>query len=125
VGDWLYQVVAGIELDPQRPGYSHFLLQPQPGTVLTSARGAHHSPHGEIVSSWKRTENSFEWEVTVPPNTSATARFPVPAGAEISEQGKPITESTGVTKGKADGVTPVFELASGTYQFHASWSAAK
>jgi len=121
VGDWLYQVVAGIELDPLHPGYSHFLLQPQPGSVLTSARGSHRSPHGEIISSWKRTENSFEWEVTVPPNTTATARFPVPVGAKISEQGKPIAESTGVTRAKSDAALPTYELVSGTYRFSANW----
>ena len=124
VGDWLYQVVAGIEIDPQHPGYKHFLLQPQPGNAFTSARGAHRSLHGQISSSWKRTDNSFEWEVTVPPNTRATARFPVPAGAEISERGKPIAESSGVTRMKSDGVPPLFELVSGTYQFKASWKAA-
>ena len=75
VGDWLYRVVAGIELDPAQPAYRHFLLSPQPGGSLTSARGTHLSPYGAILSSWRKGNGTFEWDVVVPPNTSATATF--------------------------------------------------
>ena len=30
IGAWLYSVVAGIELDPARPGYKHIILRPNP-----------------------------------------------------------------------------------------------
>jgi len=81
IGAWLYAVVAGVDIDPDRPGFKHIKLAPQPGGDLTSARGRLQSPHGEIVSSWKLGAGRFEWEVIVPPNTTATATFPsfVPA----------------------------------------------
>jgi alpha-L-rhamnosidase len=124
VGDWLYQVVAGIELDPRSPAYQHFLLQPRPGGTLTSARAAHRSPHGEIVSSWRRIAETFEWDVTVPPNTTATARFPVPAGATITEDNLPLAACAGVTPRKGTAGEPAYELLSGTYRFKATWPAA-
>ncbi len=31
VGAWLYSTVAGIEIDPARPGYKHAVLRPRPG----------------------------------------------------------------------------------------------
>ena len=37
IGEWMYRVVAGLELDPREPGYKHVLVQPQPGGGLTSA----------------------------------------------------------------------------------------
>jgi len=121
VGDWLYQVVAGIEIDPLKPGYRHILLQPQPGGSLTSARGAHLSPYGEVVSDWRRTGNSFDWGVTVPPNTTATARFPVPANADIKEGGVALSGSVGVTNIRVERGLVTCELASGSYQFKAAW----
>ena len=39
IGEWMYRVVAGLELDPAEPGYRHVLVQPQPGGGLTSADG--------------------------------------------------------------------------------------
>jgi alpha-L-rhamnosidase len=121
VGDWLYRVVAGIELDPQSPGYKHFRLQPQPGGPLTSARGTHLSPHGEIVSSWHRAAGSFTWEVTVPPNTTATARLPVPPSASISESAQPLAQSPGISQVRTDATGVSCELASGRYTFTATW----
>ncbi|MFY9925088.1 MAG: glycoside hydrolase family 78 protein [Opitutaceae bacterium] len=121
VGDWLYRVVAGIELDPAMPGYKHILMQPQPGGGLTSARGTHLSPYGEIVSDWRTAEGRFEWIVTVPPNTTATARFPVPLDADIREGGLPLSSSAGVSAVRPERGAVTCELASGQYQFEAIW----
>ena len=109
IGAWLYATVAGIDLDPDHPGYKRIRLAPQPGGELTSARGALDSPHGKIVSAWKTKAGRFEWEVTVPPNTTAAARFPVPAAAKI----------TGLEGLRHIGGT--YELPAGTYRFAATW----
>ena len=37
IGEWMYGVVAGLELDPAEPGYKHVRVQPQPGGGLSSA----------------------------------------------------------------------------------------
>ena len=31
IGEWMYRVMAGIEIDPAAPGYKHTLIQPRPG----------------------------------------------------------------------------------------------
>lgn len=38
VGEWMYRVVAGLEIDPDEPGYKHVIAQPRPGGGLTSAK---------------------------------------------------------------------------------------
>jgi alpha-L-rhamnosidase len=121
VGDWLYRVVAGIELDPSQPGYKHVLLQPQPGGQLTSARGTHDSPYGRIVSAWRLGGRVFEWEVAVPPNTTATARFPVPPGARISEGAGLLAAADGVSHVVVGDHVVTCELSSGDYHFRATW----
>ena len=52
IGDWLYQVVAGIEIDPNVPGYKRVLIQPQPGGGLTYASASFDSLYGRIESKW-------------------------------------------------------------------------
>ncbi len=125
VGAWLYAVVAGIDIDPEHPGYRVIRLQPQPGGNLSSARARLASPFGEIVSAWRSGQRRFDWEVTVPANTSASARLPVPPKARISESGKPIERAPGVTKVMRTKDEVTCRLAPGRYRFAAEWPPSK
>ena len=77
IGDWLYRVVAGINLDPARPGYKHIILHPQPGGGLTHATGKLKTLYGELSSRWTLAEDTFEWWVVIPANTTATLYLPL------------------------------------------------
>ena len=78
IGNWLYQVVAGIA--PGAPGYRHTVFQPQPGGGLTFAFATYQSLYGEIVASWQMDGERFQLSVTVPTNTTATVVIPTPIG---------------------------------------------
>ncbi len=88
IGDWLYQVVAGINVDPENPGYKHIILQPMPGGDLSHARAEYESLYGKIVSAWKRDGDCLEWQVIVPPNTEATLFFPRKDGQQARVDGQ-------------------------------------
>lgn len=77
IGAWLYNTVAGIEIDPAQPGYKHTILRPQPGGGLTHASARLQTLYGELASEWKLSDGAFEWRVVVPPNTTATAHLPL------------------------------------------------
>jgi alpha-L-rhamnosidase len=76
IGAWLYNTVAGIEIDPQQPGYKHSILRPQPGGDLTCAAARLQTLYGELVSDWRLEDGRFHWDVVVPPNATATAHLP-------------------------------------------------
>jgi alpha-L-rhamnosidase len=125
VGAWLYAVVSGIEIDPASPGYKHMRLEPHPGGGLAAARARLASPYGEISSAWRLNPLRFDWEVTVPANTSATARLPVPSNARITENGRPFDRAPGISRiGRAKGAVTC-ELAAGRYRFAAEWTAKR
>ncbi len=92
IGAWLYNTVAGIEIDPQHPGYKHSILRPQPGGDLTSAAATLQTLYGALSSQWRIEDGRFLWDVIVPPNTTATAILPdgerqeVEAGTHHFEQ---------------------------------------
>jgi alpha-L-rhamnosidase len=125
IGAWLYSVVAGIDVDPEQPGYRHILFQPHPGGNLSSARARLVSLHGEISSAWRSGAHRFDWEVVVPANTTATARLPVPAKARIIENGRPLDHAPGVTKVVRAKDEVMCHLASGRYRFLAEWTDKK
>jgi alpha-L-rhamnosidase len=84
IGAWMYNTIAGIEIDPEQPGYKHAILRPQPGGGLTSACGKLKTLYGEIVSDWTLENGKFNWNVTVPPNTTATIHLPVEGAVTVN-----------------------------------------
>lgn len=72
---FLHRYTAGIQLGDD-PGYRSFRIEPVPGGDLTSASGAHESPHGRIESSWTLDDDTFTLTVSVPPGTRAEVRLP-------------------------------------------------
>jgi alpha-L-rhamnosidase len=117
IGDWLYRVVAGIELDPAEPGYKHILFQPRPGGGLTAARATLDTLYGRTASAWELTETDFRLSVAVPPNTHATVCLPAPSLAAVSESGQALAPGNGILGAHvADGVA-VVEVGAGRYAF--------
>ena len=76
IGAWFYKALAGIKPDEKKPGFQNVLLKPAFPTGLHEFEAFHTGPYGKIESSWKRTNEKISWQVTVPPNSSATVFFP-------------------------------------------------
>jgi alpha-L-rhamnosidase len=117
IGDWLYRVVAGIEVDPAEPGYRHVLFQPQPGGGLTYVRATLDSPYGLVASAWELTEADFHLRVTVPPNAHATVRLLARTLDEVTEGGRPLTTGDGVLGAHMADDVAIIEVGSGDYAF--------
>jgi alpha-L-rhamnosidase len=80
VGAWLYEYVAGIRA--AAPGYERVLIAPVPGE-LEWASARYRSVRGEIGSAWRREGGTFNLEVEIPPNVSATIVLPYGDGEPI------------------------------------------
>ncbi len=121
VGDWMYQVMAGIQLDEAVPGYKHILLEPHPGGGFTSVRAAHQTPYGQVSSAWTLKDGTFELAIEVPANTRATVRLPGAQLASITEGGRPLAAANGVAaQRQEEGVVSV-DIGSGRYRFAYPW----
>ncbi|KPK77545.1 MAG: alpha-L-rhamnosidase [Phycisphaerae bacterium SM23_30] len=121
IGAWLYQVVAGIDIDESNPGYKHTLLRPHPGGGLTYARASHHSMYGKIESSWEIVEENFQLMVETPPNTYATAVLPYAKLDEVRESGKFLENAPGIKQFYQESDSVIVKLGSGRYQFEYPW----
>jgi alpha-L-rhamnosidase len=117
IGDWMYRVMAGIEVDPAQPGYRHIRIQPQPGGRFTSANASHQTMYGRVASSWTLKGSAFDLSIEVPPNTRATVRLPNAKAADVTESGRPAGSAGGISRVRQDGETVVLEVGSGAYRF--------
>ncbi len=80
VGDWLYRKVAGIDIDPARPGFKSIIIKPHPGGEMNNVNASHDSPYGKVSSKWEIKDGKFTLVVTVPVNTAATVYMPTTDG---------------------------------------------
>lgn len=119
VAEWMYRVMLGINNDDERPGYEHFVLRPIPGGGVTWVKGSYDSIRGKIESSWRVSGATFEEDVTIPANTSATVYVPAKSVARVTESGVPASRAAGVRFVRMDGGAAVFEVQSGSYRFSA------
>jgi alpha-L-rhamnosidase len=76
MGGWFQRGILGIQLDPDTPGYKHFLIKPALIDSLLWAKGYHRSPYGPIQVSWEKDKTSFTLQLDVPENTRATVVMP-------------------------------------------------
>ncbi len=117
IGEWIYRVVAGIELDESHPGYKHILIQPQPGGGLTFANASVESLYGRVASGWKIADGKLTVTIQVPPNTTATVRLPKAKLEQVTEGQKPLTSRADILSARQAGDTVLVEVGSGQYVF--------
>jgi alpha-L-rhamnosidase len=115
IGDWLYRVVAGIEIG--KPGYKQILIYPQPDRRLTHAKASYNSAYGEIVAGWKIEGNQFNVNVTIPPNTTAVITLPATTIKDVLGGGKPLQQNAHFRNVREDGGNVIFDAGSGSYTF--------
>ena len=117
IGEWMYRVMAGIEVDPAAPGYKHTFIQPRPGGGFTRVSASHLTPYGRVSSAWRKDGSTFELAVEIPANTTATVRLPGARVAEVAEGGQPLAAGSGIISWRQDGSDVLVETGSGSYRF--------
>jgi alpha-L-rhamnosidase len=77
IGEWLYRVVGGLNIDEKAPGYKHAIIAPRIGGNLTWVKAAYQSVYGEIAVHWSRElkTNTVTLTVKIPANTTASIRL--------------------------------------------------
>ena len=117
VGDWMYRVVAGIEIDAQHPGYKHILIQPRPGGGLTSVKASEHSMYGLVVSHWQIKDGAMTLRVEIPANTTATVRLPNATIGQVTETGKTLVLDKDLAGVRQEEGAVIVNIGSGSYSF--------
>ncbi len=125
VGQWYYQTIAGIDSDPDEPGYKLIYFKPTPLGDLQWAKGSIDTRYGAVSSSWRREGDAFLLDIVLPANTHGLVELPVPVGVHpvITENGKTIlsggkpVKTEGLKYINTIGTRAIFKLESGAYSF--------
>jgi alpha-L-rhamnosidase len=128
VGEWIWEIVGGINPGPQTPGFRNVIICPQGGGGINWASSSLNTIHGMISCAWTNdlTATNALIAVTIPANATASVFLPSPDLAAITEAGQPVLDVPGLLNSfrtnlpnRAAGVT-VLQLGSGSYHFTVS-----
>ena len=119
VAAWMNSYSLGIQRDEKSPGFKHFILQPTPDPTgeMKYAKGHYDSVYGRIESAWKTTPTGWEFETTIPPNTSAIWILEEANQWEVLEHSKGEQKPLLGYKSKKVGTNLHTTLPSGKYHF--------
>ncbi len=136
--EWFYHDLAGIQSDPNGPGFSKIIIKPAVVGNVTWVNAGYYSVHGSISNYWVLNSNSNQlmMNVTIPVGSTATVYVPTlgtgvsnlvvaESGTAIWQNGAPTGSVPGVVyentvNGSLSSQTYiVFGVGSGTYQFSA------
>lgn len=84
----MYRAMAGIEADPEHPGFKHAILYPRIGGNLKYTAGKCHSIYGDVGVKWEVQGKQITLTVQIPVNTTAEIRL---------DKAKAVLESDGLT----------------------------
>ncbi len=86
---WYINCLAGINFDPERPGFGHVLITPDFVEGLDHISATYRSVRGLVASGWKREGGKVVLTVTLPENTDGTVLVrgadpvEIPAGTTV------------------------------------------
>jgi alpha-L-rhamnosidase len=114
VTEWFYRWLGGIRPEPDFPGFEEFILNPATPAGLDSVNCSYHSPYGQIISNWKRVDQSnIFYTMKIPEGSTARVSLSLSAHqmVEIQKDGEKVRtgEIIGMQSGK-------FSLGAGDYR---------
>ena len=114
---WFYRNLAGMQADPEQPGYRHIIFRPQPVEQLEYVTYSNRTSCGDAGITWRNGPESFEEEIIVPVGSNATVYIPADDPGRVFEGNRPAMEVEEIEYAGMNEGYAVFRTGSGSYQF--------
>lgn len=75
IGEWIFRVACGLEIDSAHPGYEQFVVYPHPGGGMDFMETSYKSVYGQIRVRWEVDGSRVTLYLHVPVNTTAVVRL--------------------------------------------------
>ena len=115
--EWFYTGLAGLGQEEGSTGFKNMVIRPQPVGDLTGLSVMFNAPYGWVNTKWESTDQRFELNITIPPNTTATVRIPAANANWISEGKKKLKEHSELKMVRTGEGWVDVKIGSGNYHF--------
>lgn len=85
VGQWMYEVMAGIRIDERKPGFKNIIFEPVADRRISFVEAEVHSRHGKVYSRWELDGDKVRYKFIVP--EGCTGHIVLPDGTYDVQEG--------------------------------------
>jgi len=117
---WFFKYVAGINPDPQKPGFKQIIIKPRPSGDLTYAKAGFHSLYGKVLSEWEINDNNLEMRIEIPANTTATVYIPASNPDLVQVNNRLLKDQNDLNFRGMENGCAVVVIGSGKYNFNSA-----
>jgi len=117
INEWLFHDLLGIGVEADGAGFRKSIIKPMPVGDLKWVKGSYETVSGLISVEWKRGNGTFELNLNIPANTSATVYVPAQTEKVVTESGNRVVKSKGIKFLRMEKERAVYEVGSGEYNF--------
>ena len=114
---WFYRKLAGMNTDPDRPGYRHIVFRPQPAGDITFASYSNLTPYGPAAINWIKETGIFLMDISVPVGCTATVYIPASKADDVMGNGMKLKRSKDIAFQCMEDGYAVYNVSSGNYKF--------
>ncbi|MFA5045100.1 MAG: glycoside hydrolase family 78 protein [Paludibacter sp.] len=87
IDEWFFRSLAGIQTEPDKPGFQHLVIRPEVVGNLKYVKASHETLYGIVSVDWKRDGNNFTLNVSIPVNCTADIYLPGEKEPKIVKSG--------------------------------------
>lgn len=117
IGDWMYKEAAGIQPDPEVPGYKSFFIKPSPTKQLQHVKAELETYYGKISSVWEWQGQQLVLTVSVPVNANAKIFVQATSEQAVSEGGRKLSQVKDIEVLGSENGYVLLKIGSGNYRF--------
>ncbi|MGH9344245.1 MAG: alpha-L-rhamnosidase C-terminal domain-containing protein, partial [Terriglobia bacterium] len=121
---WFYKSLAGINPDPENPGFKNIVIRPCALAGLTHVTAEYLSIRGKISSRWRRERGSIYIDIEVPAGSTATLFLPADSEKHVQVSGTPLRQAAAVKFITSGNGRVVCATGSGRYRFEVASDGA-
>ncbi|MGB3005265.1 MAG: family 78 glycoside hydrolase catalytic domain [Chitinophagaceae bacterium] len=121
IGDWMYRVMVGLDIDKDGIGYKKIRIQPHVGGKFTHASATYETQYGKLSSGWKIQDGKLILHAEIPANTTATIYIPATAAMDVLENGQPLSSAKDIQVVGKEKEYVVVKVGSGKYEFSTAY----
>jgi alpha-L-rhamnosidase len=114
---WFYRKLAGMQADPENPGYRHIIFQPQPVDELKFVKYSNNTSYGLAGISWRNEDKKITMKVTVPVGSEATVYVPALDEQKVYESGREVSKMSEIQFIEKQENFVLYKIGSGIYEF--------
>jgi alpha-L-rhamnosidase len=114
---WLYRKLAGMNADPNLPGYKHIIFKPQFIDELDYVSYSNITPYGKAGIKWETEDGNCKMKIIVPVGSEAAIYLPTNNVSNIKESGRSIDQLNNIQTESVDSAQVLLKVGSGIYYF--------